>query len=93
MTDFEQTPLHRVFEMVRREAERHGCTIVSSEIVGLAPRKALEMAAAYFLKLEPPDPLPVFEDRLAKAVATAESAEGILAQRSGSLLNAKLEET
>ena len=26
LTDFEQTPLHRVFEMVKREAERRGCT-------------------------------------------------------------------
>src|SRR5260370_14773844 len=35
LTDFEQTPLHRVFEMVRREAEHYGCTIIGSEIVGL----------------------------------------------------------
>src|SRR6202030_4864563 len=35
LTDFEQTPLHRVFEMVKREAEHYGCAIVGSEIVGL----------------------------------------------------------
>ena len=39
LTDYEQTPLHRVFEMVRREAQRHGCAIVDTEIVGLAPQE------------------------------------------------------
>jgi glutamate formiminotransferase len=77
LTDFEQTPLHVVFEMARREAERHGCTIVASEIVGLAPRKALEMAAAYFLRLDPADPVPVFEDRLAQVIGDAEATAGI----------------
>jgi glutamate formiminotransferase len=43
LTDFEQTPVHVVFEAVCREAERHGVSVVSSEIVGLIPRKALEM--------------------------------------------------
>ena len=37
LTDFEQTPIHRVFEMVKREAERYGVSIVGSEIVGLIP--------------------------------------------------------
>ena len=38
LTDFEQTPIHRVFEMVKREAERYGVSIVGSEIVGLIPK-------------------------------------------------------
>src|ERR1700677_452681 len=45
LTDFEQTPVHRVFEMVKREAARYGVVPVSSEIVGLIPKKALEQAA------------------------------------------------
>src|SRR5246500_2240106 len=44
LTDFEQTPVHRVFELVKREAERYGVMPVSSEIVGLIPKKALEQA-------------------------------------------------
>ena len=48
LTDFEQTPVHRVFEVVRREAERYGVVPVSSEIVGLIPKKALESAAECF---------------------------------------------
>jgi glutamate formiminotransferase len=68
LTDFEQTPLHRVFEMVRLETERYGCSIVETEIVGLAPRKALETAAAYFLWLAPASKPPVLEDRLDAAL-------------------------
>src|SRR3982751_6003362 len=33
LTDFEQTPIHRVFEYVKREAARYGVTPISSEIV------------------------------------------------------------
>src|SRR5260370_42198138 len=47
LTDFEQTPMHRVYEMVKREAERYGVVPVGSEIVGLIPKKAIEMAADY----------------------------------------------
>ena len=39
LTDFEQTPIHRVFEVVKREAVRYGVVPVSSEIVGLIPKK------------------------------------------------------
>src|SRR5262245_52401401 len=42
LTDFEQTPIHRVFELVRREAARYGVLPESSEIVGLIPKRALE---------------------------------------------------
>src|SRR5271155_5483753 len=35
LTDFEQTPIHRAFELVKREAERYGGSPLSSEIVGL----------------------------------------------------------
>src|SRR5262244_304310 len=52
LTDFEQTPVHRVFELVKREAARYGVAPVSSEIVGLIPKKALEQAAEWFLQVE-----------------------------------------
>src|SRR3989442_6119681 len=52
LTDFEQTPVHQVFEQVKREAERHGTTVAGSEIIGLIPQKALEMAAGFYLQIE-----------------------------------------
>jgi len=70
LTDFEQTPVHLVFETVKREAERYGVPVVGSEIVGLIPRKALEMAADYFLRCENFRPELVLEGRIAEAVAS-----------------------
>ena len=70
LTDFEQTPMHLVFETVRREAERHGVPVVGSEIVGLIPRKALEMSAEYFLRYENFSPQLVLENRIADAMAS-----------------------
>lgn len=52
MTNFKKTPLHRVFECVRSEAERHGVAIVGSEIVGLSPAEALYAVAEHYLRLE-----------------------------------------
>lgn len=51
LTNFEKTSIVRVFEAVRDEAERHGTTIVESEIVGLVPRAALPAAAEQSLRL------------------------------------------
>jgi glutamate formiminotransferase len=70
LTDFEQTPMHLVFEAVRREAERHGVPVVGSEIVGLVPRKALEMSAEYFLRCENFRPELVLENRIADAMVS-----------------------
>ena len=67
LTDFEQTPMHLVFETVRREAERYGVEVVGSEIVGLVPKKALEMAAGHFLRIENFKPELVLENRMAEA--------------------------
>lgn len=68
LTDFEQTPVHRVFEAVRTEAARYGVNIVGSEIVGLIPRKAVEMAAEFYLRCENFSSGAVLENRLAAAM-------------------------
>jgi formiminotetrahydrofolate cyclodeaminase len=70
LTDFEQTPMHLVFETVRREAERYGVPVVGSEIVGLIPRKAIEMSAEYFLRYENFGSELVLEHRIAEAVGS-----------------------
>jgi glutamate formiminotransferase len=75
LTDFEQTPVHRVFEFVRREAQRYGVVPVSSEIVGLIPKKALEQAAEWFLQVENFDSSLILENRLA-AVMSGKMAIG-----------------
>jgi glutamate formiminotransferase len=75
LTDFEQTPIARVFEFVKREAERYGVQPLSSEIVGLIPKKALEQAAEWFLQVENFDSSMILENRLA-AVTSGKMAVG-----------------
>ncbi len=78
LTDFEQTPIARVFEFVKREAARYGVAPVSSEIVGLIPKRALEDAAAWFLQAENFDSSLILENRLA-AVMSNTAAKGVRA--------------
>ncbi len=79
LTDFEQTPVARVFEFVRREAARHGVQVVSGEIVGLVPKKALEDAAEWFLQVENFDSSLILENRLAAVMSGKVAAGGIRA--------------
>ena len=41
LTNYEKTPIFRVFELVKREAARYGVSVLESEIVGLVPAAAL----------------------------------------------------
>jgi glutamate formiminotransferase len=52
LTNYQKTPIHRVFDMVAREAARYGVSVLESEIVGLVPSAALVGAAEHYLQLE-----------------------------------------
>jgi glutamate formiminotransferase len=52
LTNYEKTPIFRVFEVVKREAARYGVNVLESEIVGLIPSAALSQTAAHYLQLE-----------------------------------------
>ncbi len=52
LTDYTQTSIYQVFEMVRMEAQRYGVSIAGSELIGLMPLEALVDTAAYYLGLE-----------------------------------------
>ena len=58
----------RVFEVVRREAARYGVAPVSSEIVVLIPKRALEEASEWFLQIENFDSSLILENRLASVM-------------------------
>jgi glutamate formiminotransferase / formiminotetrahydrofolate cyclodeaminase len=79
LTDFEQTPIHRVFELVKREAARYGVMPVSSEIVGLIPKRALEDAAEWFLQVESFDSSLILENRLAAVMGGKMAVGGVRA--------------
>jgi glutamate formiminotransferase len=64
LTNYEKTPIFRVFDAVRREAARYGVAVAGSEIVGLVPAGAMVATAEYFLQLGDFKPGQVLETRL-----------------------------
>jgi len=52
LTNYEKTPVFRVFELVKREAARYGVAVLESEIVGLIPQAALTASAAWYLQID-----------------------------------------
>ncbi len=92
LTDHERTPIHRVFEMVKREAARCGASIVGSEIVGLVPKRAIEDTADYYLQLENFDPAKqILENRMAAVLA--ERKHGRLSELAAGMIEAVAEPT
>jgi glutamate formiminotransferase / formiminotetrahydrofolate cyclodeaminase len=79
LTDFEQTPVARVFEYVKREAARYGVLPAFSEIVGLIPKRALEDAAEWFLQVENFDSSLILENRLAAVMGGKMAVGGLRA--------------
>lgn len=52
MVNFEGCPLYRALETIRFEAKRYGISVIGTELIGLAPAKALTDTAAYYLQIE-----------------------------------------
>ena len=64
LTNYQETPLHEVFDLVSREAARHGVAVLESEIIGLVPSAALADAARHYLKIAGFSPDRILENRL-----------------------------
>src|SRR6185295_15071115 len=64
LTDFERTPVHRVFAEVRDRAAEYQVDIAGCEIIGLIPRKALEGSEEWLPKVERFRPELILENRL-----------------------------
>lgn len=64
VTNYTGTPLHRVFDMVKREAERFGVAVTESEIYGMLPLDALIDAAENYLQLNNFDRSQIIEKQL-----------------------------
>jgi len=64
LTNYEKTPMFRVFEAVKQEAARYGVSILESEIVGLVPAAALIGTAEHALQLASFTPNQILENKL-----------------------------
>jgi glutamate formiminotransferase / 5-formyltetrahydrofolate cyclo-ligase len=49
--DYEKTPLYRVYELLKLEAQRHNLSIIGSEFNGMAPLGAVLDVANYYLRV------------------------------------------
>lgn len=74
MTNFHETPVPRIVEMIRREAARYGVNIHHSELVGLIPEEALVDTAVWYLQLDQFEKDQVVETRLRAALQEQERA-------------------
>ena len=52
LTNFRETPIGRVVETIRREAQRYGVGVHHSELVGLIPQEALIDTAVWYTQLD-----------------------------------------
>jgi len=64
LTNFRETPIARVVETIRREAQRYGVGIHHSELVGLIPQEALVDAAVWYTQLDQFDKEQILESRI-----------------------------
>src|SRR5690606_4968854 len=71
LTDFRQTPIARVVEFIRREAQRYGVAIHHSELVGLIPQESLVDAAVWYTQLDGFDKEQILESRLYSSSSAA----------------------
>ncbi len=64
LTNYRQTPIFRVVELIRREAARYGVAVHHSELVGLIPQDALVDSAVWYLQLDEFEPGQILERRV-----------------------------
>ena len=79
LVNYPKTPIFRVFETIKSEANRYGVPIVGSEIVGLTPLRAITKTADFYLQLENFKMNQVLEYKLkSRKVAAKEGNRGFL---------------
>lgn len=64
LTNYKKTPVFRVFEMIKREAERYGVNVIGSEIIGLIPLDAVIDSFDYYLRVEDFDKNQILEKKI-----------------------------
>ncbi len=76
LVNYTKTPVFRVLNMIKSEAERWGVQVTSSEIVGLIPQKALIDSAEHYLKLENFSKDQILEEKLAQKLKQQSTERG-----------------
>lgn len=66
LLNFARTPIHRVQELVRREAQQDGVSISHAELIGLAPQQSFLDAANWYLQVRDIEKDQLLEQRMAR---------------------------
>lgn len=69
MTNYKNSPLFRVFETIKREAERYGVPVVGTEIIGMVPMQAMLEVAQFYLQLDDFDMNRIIESKILEILA------------------------
>lgn len=72
LTDYRETPIHRVLETIRAEAKRYGLLIKETELVGTIPTNAMMESMAYYLQLQSFESDQVIENHIIDLIHTNE---------------------
>jgi glutamate formiminotransferase/formiminotetrahydrofolate cyclodeaminase len=75
LINYTKTPIFRVFETIKSEANRYGVNVLSSEIVGMVPNDALVGVSDFYLRFEGFTKQQILEERLAD-LSGASGGEG-----------------
>lgn len=75
LTNYRLTPIARVIEFIRREAQRYGTSIHHAELVGLIPEEALTQAAVWYLQLDQFEAEQILEHKLHQLAPEPETSQ------------------
>jgi glutamate formiminotransferase/formiminotetrahydrofolate cyclodeaminase len=78
LVNYKKTPIFRVFEAIKSEANRYGVNVMSSEVVGLVPNDALVQVSDFYLKLENFTKDQILEEKLQKSMEAQTTSRGLL---------------
>ncbi|MCB2231423.1 glutamate formimidoyltransferase [bacterium] len=67
LVNYTKTPIFRVFETIKSEAERYGVPVTSSEVIGLVPNDAIVDVSDFYLRLENFSKEQILEEKLRQA--------------------------
>jgi len=68
LTNFRKTPLPKVVEAIRTEAEQYGVGIYNSELVGMIPQEAMIDAAVWYTQMDLFSPDQILEEKMRSVV-------------------------
>ncbi len=75
LTNFKKTPIFRVFETIKREAERYGVPVIGSEIIGMVPLRAIVETFMWYLQIDEFDQSRVIESKLLEVLTKEEKGK------------------